>query len=286
MIDRISTIRWHVKKSSRKIIAYGTSPFMRLCRSIPGVKPSVRVLTYHRFGDRAYDPFCVSIPVFSMQMKWLAETGRAVTLEQVEAHASGNAAVPDGSVLVTIDDGFRSVYTDALPVLQKYRIPAVVFVASGAIGKTEQGSEYSDQYLLPEDIRKISRDGIAIGSHSVSHGSMARLSPPDMEREARDSRRILEKLAGKPVTSFAYPYGTRADYNDDTARILRNCGYTSVYTSQHGPVHAGMDPWELPRVKVEGGESLSMFKCICDGGMDAWRLVDRLLSGFQNVNRK
>jgi peptidoglycan/xylan/chitin deacetylase (PgdA/CDA1 family) len=285
MIDRISSFRWHAKKSTRKIMAFGTYPFVRFCGLISLIKPSVRVLTYHRFGNRAYDPFCVSIPDFSIQMKWLAETGRALSLEQVEAHAAGNVTFPDCSVMVAIDDGFRSVYTDALPVLRKYKIPAVVFVTSGSIGKTEKGAEYEDPYMLPEDIKNLSKAGIAIGSHSDSHISMAKISPSEMEREAKESKKILEKLTGKPVTSFAYPYGTRADYNEETAQILRNCGYTSVYTSQHGSIQAGMNLWELPRVKVEGGESFAMFKRICGGGMDSWSLVDKLLFKLQNVNR-
>jgi peptidoglycan/xylan/chitin deacetylase (PgdA/CDA1 family) len=259
---------------------------VRLAGIIPGKKASVRVLTYHRFGNRMYDPFCVSIQDFSMQMKWLAETGRAVSLDQVEAHAAGNTACPDGSVLVTIDDGFKSVYTGALPVLQKYEIPAVLFVSSGSIGKTEKGSAHEDPYLSPEDTKKLSAAGLIIGSHSVSHRSMAQMPLPEMEREAKESKFFLENLIGKPVTSFAYPYGTRADYSGETAQTLRNCGYTSVFTSQHGPIRAGMNLWELPRVKIEGGESLAMFKRICGGGMDCWSLVDMLLYKLQNVNRK
>lgn len=267
-------------------MAYGTYPFARFSGIIVPRKPSVRVLTYHRFGDRSFDPFCVSIPDFSMQMQWLAETGKALTLEQMEAHVAGKASVPDGSVLVVIDDGFRSVYTEALPVLRKFKIPAVVFVPTGSIGKTEKGTLFSDLYMLPEEIKKCSRAGIVIGSHSDSHRSMAAITPSELEREAKESKDILEKLTGRSVTSFAYPYGTRADFNKETALTLRNCGYTTVFTSQHGAIRAGMDPWELPRVKIESGESLAMFRRICGGAMDSWGLVDRLLSGMQNVNRK
>jgi len=267
-------------------MAYGTYTFMRFYGSMGAKGPTVRVLTYHRFGDRPFDPFCVSIPDFSMQMRWLAETGKALTLDQLEAHVAGKASVPDGSVLVSIDDGFRSVYTEALPVLQEFKIPAVVFVPTGSIGKTEKGTEFNDPYMLPGEIKNLSRAGIVIGSHSDSHRSMAAITSSELEQEAKESKDILEKLTGRAVTSFAYPYGTRADFNRETALILRKCGYTTVFTSQHGAIHAGMDPLELPRVKIESGESIGMFRRICGGGMDNWALVDRLLSGMQNVNRK
>ena len=105
---------------------------------------------------------------------------------------------------------------------------------------------------------------------------MARLTPDEIREEGLRSKELIESHIGKKVTSFAYPFGMRRDENALTEKILADCGYSSVFISQHGTIHQGSNPLQLPRIKVEAGEPLWMFKVLCEGGMDAWSLVDRV----------
>jgi hypothetical protein len=88
---------------------------------------------------------------------------------------------------------------------------------------------------------------------------------------------LIEAIIDKEVTSFAYPFGMRRDESLLTAKILAECGYSSAFISQHGTIEQGANPLRLPRIKVEAGEPLWMFKLLCEGGMDAWSLADKLL---------
>ncbi len=90
-----------------------------------------------------------------------------------------------------------------------------------------------------------------------------------------------------PVLAFAYPYGTRADYNAMTEEVLDNAGYTYVFTAQHGAVAPGAEPdrLRLPHIKVEGGEGLWLYKLIVHGGLDAWGWVDRFAWRWQQSVR-
>lgn len=90
-----------------------------------------------------------------------------------------------------------------------------------------------------------------------------------------------------PVVAFAYPYGTRVDYNAMTEEVLDNAGYTYVFTAQHGAVAPGaeLDRMRLPRIKVEGGEGLWMFKLLVHGGLDAWGWIDRFAWRWQKTVR-
>jgi hypothetical protein len=115
----------------------------------------------------------------------------------------------------------------------------------------------------------------------MSHRSMAKIPLQEARREARDSRKRLEDLMGRPVTAFAYPFGTRADYSPEVAEVLREEGYDLAFTSQHGAVRGGFDPLLLPRVKVESGDPSWVFPLLCRGAMDAWRLIDVGLQGLQ-----
>src|SRR4029453_13085434 len=95
------------------------------------------------------------------------------------------------------------------------------------------------------------------------------------------SRKLLEDRLGGAVVAFAYPFGTRRDFNPTTRQILHEVGYRFIFTSQHGAVRPGADALELPRIKVEGGEGMWMFRGLARGGLDGWALVDRTMWRLQ-----
>ncbi len=274
MTHPISKSRWYLKKAARKGLAISTWASNRLAAAEDG--PRVRVLTYHRFGNSARDPFCVAPGDFQTQMRYLAENELAVSLDDLEGFLAGERDLHNGAILVTVDDGFRSVYTEMLPVLRQYAIPAVAYLTPGLIGDRSE-------YLTWNEVARLADAGMAIGSHGWTHRSLGRMGPSEARDEAVRSREMLQQRLGRPVTSFAYPYGTLADFNDTTAGILTAAGYTTAFTSQHSAIAKNADPIELPRVKVEGGEGQWMFRLLCRGAMDGWRFVDLALWRFQHA---
>ncbi len=244
--------------------------------------PLARVLTYHRFGDSRHDPFCVAGEDFAAQMQLLADEGRAISLQQLQQFVAGQASVPQDACLVTIDDGMLSTLTEALPVLQKYNVPAVAFVSTALAGRT--ASVGPERYLNWDELRELSAAGlIEIGSHADTHRSMGLMPLDEARTEMQRSRQKLQDELNTEVASFAYPFGTHSDFNPATDAALTAAGYSVAFSSIHGSVRRAMAPISLPRVKVEGGESLAMFDRISRGGMDAWCVVDRSLWRLQRV---
>lgn len=283
-----SSLRWQLKKTARKSMAlwHWVSHWAETADS----KGLVRVLTYHRFGQVFRDPFCVAPDDFAVQMAWVAERNLAISLADVEAFVSGGKPLKHGSVLITIDDGCRSVATLALPILKRYNIPAVVFASSGNIGRkvdepNQQGERVLEDYMGWPELHELLDAGVAIGSHAVTHRSLARMSLAQAEDEILGSRAKLESELGQPITSFAYPYGTLADFNDTVAAALRRAGYRLAFTSQHGAIRPRMDAMLLPRIKVEGGEGNWLFPRLAQGGLDGWRWIDKALWRFQASGR-
>ena len=92
---------------------------------------------------------------------------------------------------------------------------------------------------------------------------------------------ITRHAASVPSAGAVHPFGTRSDFNAETGRLLAGSGYACAFTAQHGAIQPGSDPVALPRVKIEGGEGLAMFRLICAGGLDAWRAVDHALWRLQ-----
>ncbi len=275
----VSVHRWLIKKAARTAMVLGSFVTGSLVlRKLLGRGPTVRVLTYHRFGGAVRDPWCVSAAVFEEQMRWLAEQKLAVSLDDVERFVRGEIQLPDGAVLVTMDDGFNSVLNIAAPIMQRHRIPSVAYVTTSFMGTTSISGE---RYLSWDEVKRLPAAGVTVGSHAHTHRSVAKLSPLAALEEGERSKQLLEQHLGAPIRSFAYPFGMRTDESAETARMLSGCGYSSIFIAQHGTLRPGADLARLPRVKVEGGEPLWMFKLLCRGGMDGWKLFDDTLWKLQ-----
>lgn len=280
----VSGLRWYVKKSARIACNYGTGlSGIRAIRRGLAAGPVARVLTYHRFGEAHHDPFCVSPDDFAAQVKLLADEGRAVSLQQLQRFLDGEGTVPVDACLITIDDGMLSTLTEALPILKRYQVPAVAYVSASLVGCEATGGE-PERYLTWDELRELNASGlVAIGSHAHTHRSMGLMPLDEARSEMAQSRQVLGEALGHPVTSFAYPFGTHSDFNAATDKALADTGYATGFSSIHGTVRQGMAPISLPRIKLEGGESLPMFDRLSRGGMDAWQLVDRSLWRLQRV---
>ncbi|AKF07178.1 polysaccharide deacetylase family protein [Sandaracinus amylolyticus] len=285
----MSDLRWYVKKAARGGVALGAwgSGVVRAERMVsPG--PRVRALTYHRFGHEPKEAFCVAPEEFEVQMAWLASEGLAVSQEDVIEFVRGRRALPDGAVLVTIDDGCISTLEIALPIMQKHRIPGVAFISTELVGAGYLG--LPERYMTWDEIRSCAKAGMTIGSHSHAHKSLGQMSIDDARAQIRRSKETLERELDQSVKSFAYPFGTHGDFSDATDRALRDAGFEIAFNSQHGAIRPAPGREDalvsLPRVKVEGGEALWMFRLLALGAMDPWRVVDRNLWRLQRVRKE
>jgi peptidoglycan/xylan/chitin deacetylase (PgdA/CDA1 family) len=279
--------RWVIKKAARGAVTFGSLASGSLAlRGAIARGPRVRVLTYHRVGDACpEDPFCVTRDAFDAQMRLLAEEGRAVSLEQVQRFVAGREVLPDGACLVTIDDGCLSTLTEVLPTLRRWGVPAVAFVSASIVGADYDG--LPERFLTWDELRTLDESPlVTIGSHAHTHRSLGLMAPSDAREEAQRSRETLTRELGHEVRCFAYPFGTRADFNPVTERALADAGYHVAFNSMHGSIRPGMDPISLPRVKIEGGEPLPMFALQSRGALDAWRMVDQNLYRLQRVRQE
>jgi len=277
-------MRWWVKKLSRAFMI--STRGLREIAGRPSVHENcVRVLTYHRLGNEVRDPFCVQPASFDEQIALLAREKRAVSLEQVENFVKGEISLPADACLVSIDDGMLSTLDVAVPILEKHSVPAVAFVSSALVGMNLP--DLPERYLTHDEVRILSDHPlIKVGSHAHTHRSMGELPIPCMREEAETSRRLLAEYAGCEVDSFAYPFGMQMDFSAATDRVLSEAGFTIAFNSMHGVVQVGMDAISLPRVKVEGGESLAAFDAISRGAMDDWRLIDDRFWRAQRVRQE
>jgi peptidoglycan/xylan/chitin deacetylase (PgdA/CDA1 family) len=229
----------------------------------PAMTAKVPIMMYHHVSAKPTKNsldygLTVKTPDFVAQMDYLTKNGyHAITLTTLFDNMYYGVALPTHPIIISFDDGYKDNYTDAFPVLQRHHFVAEINIITGMIG----GS-----YLTWDQIRQMAADGIEIGSHTIHHISLADVAPQTAIKELHDSKATLEQQLSTPIQFFCYPAGepfhkgsierrqfiTSLLYQDGYIGALLDPGTESVIQN---PQH----PYELPRIRVGGGEALALF---------------------------
>lgn len=216
----------------------------------------IPVLMYHyiRINPVASDKTGYYLSVtpadFDTQMKYLVDHGyHAISLDELGAALLQGEKLPEKPIVITFDDGYRDAYTDAYPILKKYKLHGVVFIITSFVGST--------RYLTWNMIDEMRKSNVfTFQSHTIDHIALTSASNEQILKEYRESKKILEKHLGYPVNWIAYPFG-----NVDTrvASLVPQAGYVGAFGTNYGVYQSTNYIYSLPRVRVGGGESLEMF---------------------------
>ena len=240
----------------------------------------VPVLLYHRVTNRVPPGTKHGIYVtetnFERQLTFLKQRGyESLTFEDVESITHGKRITPDRPVILTFDDGYEDNYEYAFPLLQKYSFKAVIFLIGNPAIKSniwDTGDGEPEAPLLTNaHIREMRKYGIEFGSHSLNHKNMSVVTPTEVDKELRHSKRNIEKRIGVPVHSFAYPYGK---LNENVKRSVHDAGYTFGIASDSGPRDFWNDKYEIRRIQVFPGTSLFAFWKKTSGWYHRYKGVD------------
>jgi peptidoglycan/xylan/chitin deacetylase (PgdA/CDA1 family) len=236
----------------------GREYFVKRHEVVPLGTPAIRlpILMYHYIrtppsmrDDWMGYKLSVSPADFRAQMDWLYANGyHAVNFNQVRRYFAGAEALPPRPVVITLDDGYRDLYTDAFPILQAHGFTAVAYIVSSFVNKWS--------YVTNEQVLEMDRAGIEIGSHTIDHPNLAGMSYGSVSYQVTQSKRWLEQLVGHPVLDFAYPSGK---FNAQTIIAVRQAGYDTAVTTQTSTTHSLLDRYAWGRVRVGGGESMQDF---------------------------
>jgi peptidoglycan/xylan/chitin deacetylase (PgdA/CDA1 family) len=290
----------------------------------------VVILMYHRVNELPDYPYEIVVKPqnFAQHMRIIRKHYNPMRLLEL-AEALKHDSLPDRCVVVTFDDGYVDNFTQALPILEKYQVPATIFVATGNIdsgrefwwdeleriilkpaklsqelelsvdgksyrwstttieernqarkdlhslikplpfkererhldelaawaGQTREGRP-NHRTMRTDELRQLAQSKfIDVGAHTVTHPQLSAHSYEDQKLEIVEGRERLESIIGEPVKLFAYPYGSRADYDDSSARVAKSCGFEAICTTVRGNVNPGSDVLDLPRFPADDWDS-------------------------------
>jgi peptidoglycan/xylan/chitin deacetylase (PgdA/CDA1 family) len=230
------------------------------------MKPAQRipVLMYHQVGaaDSGKElRYCVPPERFAAQMRSLANKGmRACSIEAFFAWLEGRQDLPEGSFLLTFDDGFLGVYEHAAPVLQELGWPATVFLVSALTGGEDEWRRKNPGGLAhslmgAEHIAALRRQGFTFHSHTRHHADLPTLADAPLADELAGSRLELESLLGEAVPYLAYPYG---HHDQRVIHAAQAAGYEAAFSVQPGFNRQDVDRYRIRRLDIFGTDTPAM----------------------------
>lgn len=226
----------------------------------------VPILVYHRFGATVADSMTVTTAVFASHLQTLQETGfTVIPLSQlVNFLLSKGPPPPPRSVVITVDDGHRSVYTAAFPLVQKFQIPVTLFVYPSAISNASYA-------LTWEMVKEMKQSGLCdVQSHSYWHPNFKqdrrRMAAAEFEQavemQLMKSKARIEAELGGTVEMLAWPFGI---YDDWLIGKAAEAGYRAAFTIEGRLAGVGDNIMALPRFLMLDSDRTEALRRILGG---------------------
>lgn len=231
----------------------------------------VTILNYHDFREVSQSPLQITPNQFDEQMRYLKENGfNVISLENFYDFIDLKFKPPEKAVVITIDDGWRSTYTVAYPILRKYGFPATIFIYTDFISVQSPGA------LTWDMLKEMMQNGVDVQAHSKTHQFKIPWKKEEETEEAYQKRiekelafpmEVIQKRLGNKVQYIAYPFG---QFSEAFVQAARKIGYRGGLTVTGATVKEGaiikkrgnpvfVDPFEVRRVQILGGTRLTEF---------------------------
>jgi peptidoglycan/xylan/chitin deacetylase (PgdA/CDA1 family) len=233
--------------------AVAAAPSPKINKPVVDQTAQVIIFCYHRLVDKIHTPWTEITPAaFEAQMKELKDKGiTVISMQDLLAWKRGEKNIPPRCAVVTFDDGWKSQYEVAWPIMKKYGYPFTMFIyTEGVRGGALGGGEA----ITWEQLADMRDNGVDIQAHSATHQDLreghavtvisperkrtrAKLTGPQYEQwvqnEVVGCKQLLEQRLGIKVNCYAVPFG---NYNDHVKELARNAGYEAMFTVYGQPI--------------------------------------------------
>ena len=233
---------------------------------VNGGRDEVPILLYHRFGPAVADGMTVTAQVFASHLEYLAKNGYTVIplRKLIDFYLRKVPDLPPKSVVIVVDDGHKSVYTDMLPLVRKYSIPVTLFIYPSAISNANYAMTW-------DELRALKKTGFFdFQSHTYWHPNFLKerrkLGSADFEKfvdmQMKKSLVKIEKELDIRVDMLAWPFGIYDDYLIGKAR---EAGYIAAFTIERRRACSRDGLLKLPRYLLINADMGKKFENILAG---------------------
>jgi peptidoglycan/xylan/chitin deacetylase (PgdA/CDA1 family) len=210
---------------------------------------TIPILTYHRFAESCDSNMCMPRKAFEDQMRYLSDNGyHVITAQELMAFLEYRQGLPKKSVLITMDDGYRSVYNIAYPILKEFGYTATLFIYTDFVGVSKMAVTW-------DQLKEMKADGFMIGSHTIAHSDLTRPQEDESEpeyfarikKELNGSKKILDQKLAQNTFVLAYPFGY---YDQQSMQMAKKAGYKVAMSVKRGGNPFFANPLVLRRDQI------------------------------------
>lgn len=232
--------------TNQNVTSFKPEPVSNLINDNRGIP----VIYYHSVKESADNEVTITPEMLKTELKYIHDEGYVtLTISQLKSYILNDSPIPPKSILITFDDGYMDNYYSAFPILKEFNMTATIFCIT-----SELDGSY---YLSKEAIREMSAYGIDIESHTLTHPHLNKLNYDQQLAELVASKKTLEEITGKEISSLAYPYG---DFNDDSVKATKDAGYALGFTTKLGLSDRNDNPLTLDRIYISSKYDMNTFK--------------------------
>ena len=216
--------------------------FLFINQSFANEKSAI-VLMYHRFEDQRFPSTSISSKNFQDQIRYLKENNfNILPISDLTLFFNKNYDIPDKSVFITIDDGYKSFYEHAFPILKKHKIPFSLFLSTKFVS-----NEKKSDFMSWKMIEELSKNKGQILNHTDSHPKLLELQIDEVEKEFNLAEKKIISKIGRLQKVLSYPYG---ESNPQIQNLVKEMGYDIGFAQHSSPVHVNENKMELPRFAI------------------------------------
>lgn len=239
-LRRAMRSRQLVKSAALGVAVYAIRPIRDIIRRMRRRQP-VTIFTFHRVTNLCRDGMTVSARVFREQIRYIANHYDIVPLDQGLRVLRQGGPRARAMAVITFDDGYRSVFDTAFPVLRQHGIVATSFVSTGLVG-TEQRFEHDRAdpmaahfaVMTWSELAELQRAGWTIANHTLTHARLSQCTGDRLQQEISSARNTLRARLGAEVEAIAYPFGGPADISPEAIDVALASGHSAVVANYDG----------------------------------------------------
>jgi poly-beta-1,6-N-acetyl-D-glucosamine N-deacetylase len=208
---------------------------------------NAHIFVYHRFGDPKHASTNISIEKLTSDFNYLKENGyHVIPLQELTTLIKNKKPIPKKTVVLTIDDSYKSFYHNGLPLFKKFKYPFTLFVYTQATQ-----DKYGD-FMTWKQLRDSAQYG-ELGLHSHTHAHLTTLTTKEIKKDTKKALELFIKGVGFRPLSYVYPFG---EFDKHVYEAIKSFNFHTICNQNRGAIDNKSSIYDLDRIAI--GEDTSV----------------------------